>query len=178
MKRITIMLFALVGSAMIFSSCGKDQSQPVVYSMTNQDFVTHAASNFNFQVQAGNLAKSKGLNDSVKSYGTTMISDNTAAYAALKTLATSKGLTVSNTLQASDQTNLNSLSSQSGAAFDHAYAQMMVLTHNQEIGLFNLGAQFNGVADADLRNFSFSQLPQLNLRLQSAYHLQSIVTSE
>jgi putative membrane protein len=176
MKKPMIILLALLGSAALISSCSKDQ--PVVYSMTSQDFVTRSASYFNFQIQAGNLAKSKGVNDSVKSYGTVMISDNTAAYAALKTLATSKSLTISTTLQANDQTNLNSLASQSSAAFDQSYAQMMILTHNQEIALFNLADQSNGVADMDLRTFSFNQLPLLSLRLQSAYSLQTIVTKQ
>jgi putative membrane protein len=176
MKNKIIILLALLGSAAFISSCSKDQ--PVVYSMTNQDFVTRSASYFNFQIQAGNMAKSRGVNDSVKSYGTIMVNDNTAAYAALKTLATSKSLTISTTLQTNDQTNLNSLASQSGTAFDQSYAQMMVLTHNQEIALFSLAGQTNGLADADLRMFSYNQLPLLNLRLQSAYSLQTIVSKE
>src|ERR1700735_4924366 len=176
MKKTMIILLALLGSAAIFSSCSKDQ--PVVYSMTNQDFVTRAASYFNFQIQAGNMAKSKGVNDSVKSYGTAMVNDNTIAYAALKALATSKSLTISTTLQANDQTNLSALGSQSATAFDQSYAQMMVLTHNQEIALFTLGGQTNGVADVDLRAFSYNQLPLLDLRLQSAYNLQTMVSKE
>jgi len=176
MKNRIFILLALLGSAVFISSCSKDH--PVVYSMTNQDFAARSASYFNFQIQAGNLAKTRGTDDSVKSYGTVMVTDNTAAYAALKTLAASKGLTVSTTLQATDQTNLNSLSAQSGAAFDQAYAQMMVLTHNQEVALFNLGSQSNGVADADLRSFAFGQIPLTSLRLQMAYSLQSRVTNK
>ena len=176
MKNKSFILLVLLISAVSVSSCHKDS--PVVYSISSQDFVTHAASSFNFQIQAGNLAMAKGLNDSVKSYGTVMVSDNTTAYAALKTLATQKGLMVSTTLQAADQTNLNSLSTQTGEAFDQAYAQMMVLTHNQELAFFNLGSQYNGVADADLRTFAFNQLPLLSLRLQSAYSLQTIVATK
>jgi len=176
MKRIIIMLTALLGSAVLISSCSKDQ--PVVYSLTNQDFVTKAASGFNFQIQAGNMAETKGVNDSVKSYGRAMVSANTMALAALKTLASQKGLTVSSTLQTSDQANLSTFSGLSGTAFDQSYAQMMVTTHNQEASLFNLGAQSNGVPDADIRAFSFGQLPLLNLQLQSAYTLQAIVASK
>jgi len=176
MKKTMIILLAIIGSAAVFSSCSKDQ--PVVYSMTNQQFVARSASYFNFQIQAGNLAKTRGVNDSVKSYGTAMVNDNTIAYTALKTLAAGKGLTVSTTLQTSDQSNLNALASQSGATFDQSYAQIMVLTHNQEIALFTLGEQSTGVADADLRSFSFNQLPLLGLRLQSAYNLQTMVSKE
>ena len=173
MKRIGIILLVLLGSTILFSSCHKDQ--PVTYALSNQDFVTHAASSYNFQIQAGTLAQTKGVNDSVKSYGANMVKDNTAAFAALKTLATSKGLTVSTTLITTDQTNLGTISGQTGAAFDQAYAQTMVLTHSQQVALFNLGAQANGVADADLRAFSFSQLPLLSLRFQEAQNLQTIV---
>ncbi|HZY36597.1 MAG TPA: DUF4142 domain-containing protein [Mucilaginibacter sp.] len=176
MKNKIFILLALLGSAVNISSCHKDQ--PVVYSLTNQDFVTDAASSFNFQVQAGNMAKSRGVNDSVKTYGSAMVKDDTSAYAALKTLAKSKGLTISATLQTNDQTNLNSLSSQTGAAFDQAYAQMMVLTHNQEMALLNLASQYNGVADADLRAFAFSLLPEWSFRLQQAYNLQTIVSKQ
>ena len=130
----------------MLSSCSKDT--PVQYAMTNQVFVTNAASSFNFQIQAGMLAQTTGVNDSVKSYGGEMVKDNTAAYTLLKALATSKGLIISTTLQASDQTNLAALQAKTGAAFDQLYAQTMILTHTQELNFFQVGAQATGVEDA------------------------------
>ncbi len=120
MKRTMIILWTLLAGAAMLSSCSKDT--PVQYAMTNQNFVTVAASSFNFQIQAGMLAQTTGVNDSVKAYGNEMVKDNTAAYGLLKTLATSKGLVISTTLQASDQTNLAALQAKSGAAFDQLYA--------------------------------------------------------
>jgi len=96
----------------------------------------------------------------------------------LKALATSKGLIISTTLQASDQTNLAALQAKTGAAFDQLYAQTMILTHTQELNFFQVGAQATGVEDADLRTLAYNQVPLLEVRLQAAYALQTLVSSE
>ena len=173
MKKINIILLALLGSAVFMSSCHKDE--PVVYAMANQDFVTRASSNMKFEIAAGNLAKTKGVSDSVKPYGNAMINDNTKMSATLGALASQKGYTIPSTLLANDQTNLTVLSSLSGAAFDQTYAQLMIETHQQATALYSTASQNNGVADADLRTFAFNQAPLLELRLQTAYNLQIIV---
>ncbi len=54
----------------------------------------------------------------------------------------------------------------------------MILTHNQELNFFQVGAQATGVEDADLRSLAYNQVPLLELRLQSAYALQTRVASE
>lgn len=176
MKRNFFMLLAFLGSVVWLSSCSK--STPVTYSFTSQAFVNRAASSFNFQIQAGTLAQSKGVNDSVKAYGALMVSDNTTSLKNLNTLAASKGLSVPTTLVASDQSNLTTLQSESGTSFDQSYAQTMILTHNLELSFFNLAAQYNGVADADLRNFAFNLTPLLSIRAQEAYQLQTIVATK
>ena len=175
MKRKIFILLAFLGSVVGMSSCHKDNT--VTYSYTSQDMVARSASYFNFQVQAGQYAQSHGVNDSVKAYGKVMVTDNTTALAALKTLASTKSLTVTSTLAAADQSALNSLMAQSGTAFDQAYAQSMVLSHNKETAFFTQTSQSNVIADADLRTFAFNQLPLLSVRLQQAYHLQSLVTT-
>src|SRR5258708_26230182 len=171
MKKIHIILLALLGSVVSMPSCYKD-NQPVVYVMGNQGFVTHASSNIKFELAAGNLAKSRGTIDSVKSYGNEMVTDNTKMQASLSSLASQKGLMMSTTLLASDQTNLATLSALSGTAFNQMYAQLMIETHQQALALFSAAAQYNGVPDADLRNFAFNQVPLLQFRLQMAYNLQ------
>ena len=176
MKRTFFILLAFLGSVVAMSSCHKDNT--VTFSFTSQDFVNRAASAFNFQIQAGYLAQSRGVNDSVRAFGTLMIKADTASLRGLKTLAAAKGLTVSSTLQANDQTNLSALQADNGKAFDQAYAQTMVLSNNQELSFFNLAAQSNGVADADMRTFAFSQVPQVSLFSQKAYVLQSAVAAE
>jgi putative membrane protein len=173
MKKITIILLALLGSAVSMSSCHKDEA--VVYAMTNQDFVTRASSNIKFEIAAGNLAKNRGVSDSVKSYGNAMVSDNTKMSAALASVASQKGYTLSANLLAADQDKLTVLSSLNGAAFDQTYAQSMIETHQQAAALYTAAAQNNGIPDQDLRGFAFGQLSLLDFRLQGAYNLQIIV---
>lgn len=164
-------LLALLGGVMTFSSCKKDHH----YSMTNQDFVTKASSGNMFEVAAGNLAQQNSTNADVKAFGTRMVSDHGKAGTDLATLASKKGWTIPTSLLASDQANLDTLTSLNGTSFDKKFAAIMVNSHIKTIDLFQMASSDSGVPDADLRSFAAGKLPTLREHLQLAQQLQTEV---
>jgi putative membrane protein len=153
------------------SSCTKDDGEEQ-YSMSNQDFVTKASSSNNFEVSAGTLALTKATNADVKSYGQHMVTDHTAAGLEMKNLASGKGWTVPVTLQTKEQQNLDRLSALSGSAFDKEFVNIMVVSHQDAVALFEKAATTMGVPDVDLRSMASAKLPTLREHLQHATELK------
>jgi putative membrane protein len=165
------MAIALVGSLSLFSSCSKDDDP--VYKMTNQEFVTQAASSNAFEVAAGGLAESKGQNAEIKQYGQHMVTDHSAAGTELKNLASREGWTVTDDLLPKERANLDRLSAMDGAAFDKEFARVMVLSHQDAVALFESASGHLGVPDGDLQKFATSKLPTLKTHLNGAVALNA-----
>lgn len=175
MRKLTFLLLVLLGGAVFISSCRKDDNNNNNYMMGNQDFVTQASSSNSFEIAAGNLATTHGLNDSIKMFGNHMIADHGKAATEMAALATKKGWTIPAALVQKDQNNLDTLTSLSGSAFDKKFASMMVVSHIATIALFQRAASNIGVPDADLRNFATGKLPTLRMHLADAQALQAYV---
>jgi putative membrane protein len=172
-QKICIALLFLV-SATGFYSC-KDDDDNQDYAISNQEFVTRASSSNKFEIASGALAVSKAQNAAVKQYGDHMVTDHTAAAVEMKNLASGKGWTVPEALQPKEQQNLDKLSALSGAAFDKEFVNVMVLSHQDAIALFETGASAMGVPDADLRAMASAKLPTLKEHLQHATELKAQV---
>jgi putative membrane protein len=175
MKKLKLILVA-VGMTALFASmqsCKSDDNDN--YQMDNQTFVNQAASSNNFEVAAGTLATSKSQNTLVQQYGAHMVTEHTAVGKDMASLASSKGYNVPTTLQAKEQTNINALSNLSGAEFDAQFVNMMIVSHQDAIALFQDASGSRGVNDADLRNFAANKLPALQEHLKDAQALKTQV---
>lgn len=169
LKTITMGLVLVIG----LQACKDDDHEQ--YSMENQSFVTSASSSNDFEIAAGNLAKTKGQHVNVIQYGQHMITDHAAAGAEMKALAQSKGWTIPADLLQKEKANLAVLTNASGAAFDSEFARIMVASHQDAVNLFTLASSNSGVKDDDLRSFARSKLPALNTHLKDALMLQTQV---
>lgn len=172
MKKTISILLVLLGSAVIISSCRKND---VDYKMNNQDFVVQASSANMFEIGAGSLAVNKGINANVKSFGQHMVNDHSEAAASMATLASSKGWTIPTSMINKHQEMLNTLASLNGTAFDKQFAAMMVISHQETIALFESASQNNGVPDIDLRLFATQKLPTLRGHFTEAQTLTTQV---
>jgi len=177
MKKISLMLLALLGSAVLISACHKDDNQ-VYHQVGDQVFVTDASSTTSFEIQAGKLAMARGISDSVKVFADSMLNDNTKIAANLSAVASQNGLAISTTLQPADQNNLNALNTLSGVAFDKEYAAIMVMAHQGALTLFDNAAAYNGVGNASLRTFAGVQIASLQTQLALSQRLVQAVSSE
>jgi putative membrane protein len=136
--------------------------------MSQQDhkFVMETAMGGLKEVELGRIAAQQGATDAVKQYGQRMVDDHTKANEELMTLATSKGMTLPTELDQKHRADVTKLSGMSGAAFDRAYAKMMVNDHKKKVD--NFEKQSERGSDPDLKAFATKTLPTVQEHLQMA----------
>jgi putative membrane protein len=123
------------------------------------DFVTQATLAGKTEVLAARVALKNSQSSDVRTFAKRMIKDHTKANVKLASIATSKQLAVPAHVDAKHRAVVDSLRSQTGAAFDAAYAQQMVSDHQEAVALFTSEAA--ATADPDLSAFAQKTLPTL-----------------
>lgn len=123
------------------------------------NFVMEAASGGMTEVALGKMATEKGSSQAVKDFGQKMVDDHSKANDELKTIASSKNMTLPAAPNAKDQAVIDKMSKFSGAAFDKAYVKDMVADHNKDIMVFTKEA--NSGTDTDIKSFADKTLPTL-----------------
>ena len=174
MKKLRVLYTVLVASMCVVQSCKKDD--PEVFQMGNQEFITYASSSNNLEIEAGELSKTRGQSDTIKSFGVQTVADHTAAETRLANLAARKGFGVPQNFLSHHAGNLNILSQVTLSSFDRRFAELMVLTDQELVNLFRLASQPDGVPDAEIRSWAASELPALEVDLsksQAMYVLTS-----
>lgn len=129
-------------------------------------FMTTAAEDGMFEVEAGKIAASKAQDAAVKQYGQEMASDHTRASNELKQLAQKENVTLPNEPGAAHKQKLEKLKGLSGAEFDREYMTMMVEAHQKAVDLFQ--NQANTGNKADVKAFASKTLPTLKEHLEDA----------
>lgn len=135
-------------------------------SSADKTFVTNAAQGGLAEVKLGELAKEKGSNQSVKDFGSHMVMDHSKANDELKGVASSKGVTVPDSITAKDQALYDRLSKLSGAAFDKAYISAMIKDHVTDVAEFQKESKSG--KDSDVKGFAAKTLPTLQDHLKMA----------
>lgn len=141
-------------------------SVPATVSKSDAQFVVTVADAGMTEVKLGQMAQQKSMDNDVKEYGAMMEKDHTKAGERLKALATSKNLTLPDSVSQDMQKNIDDLQKKSGKDFDKSYINMMIGDHKKVISLFEDESK-NG-SDADIRAFADSTLPILKGHLNSA----------
>jgi putative membrane protein len=136
---------------------------------SDQAFVMDTAMDGMVEVELGRWAKQKGTTDAVKQFGQRMVDDHTKANDELKTLASSKGITLPTQIDEKHRKDMTKITSLSGASFDRAYSKMMAKDHAKAVAAFE-GQSTKGT-DADLKAFASKTLPTLQEHLQMARSL-------
>jgi len=135
----------------------------------DREFINKAAQGNSMEVAAGKLAGQRALDPAVKQFGAQMVSDHTAANEALKTVADSKQMPLTDTLPQEEQDALGKLEGLNGTEFDKAYAKMMVKDHEKDISEFE--KQAKKANDPDVKAFAQKTLPTLKHHLMMANRL-------
>ena len=128
-------------------------------SAADARFVHEAAVGGMAEVEMGRLAADKASSADVKQFGQRMVDDHGKANGELKTFASTKGVTLPATLDASHKAVQDKLSKLTGAAFDRAYMQEMVKDHDKDVAAFRRAS--TSAADADLKAWAGKTLPTL-----------------
>ena len=134
-------------------------------------FVRKAAEGGMAEIKLGQLAKEKGSNPAVKNFGDRMVRDHSKAGDQLKMIASKKGVTLRDSMNAKDKALYDRLSRLSGEAFDKAYMQAMIEDHQQDVSDFRQESQ--SAKDPDVRQFASTALPTLQEHLRLAQSTSS-----
>jgi putative membrane protein len=138
-------------------------------SKKDQEFFNKAAGGGMFEVEAGKLAQSKGQSDGVKSFGSMLEKDHSAANDELKALASKKGVTLPSAIPAKMQKTLDKLGK--SKHFDKDFVHEVGLKdHKEDISLFEKTSK--GAGDADVKAFAGKTLPTLKEHLKHAEELK------
>ena len=134
-------------------------------SSTDRQFIMEAASGGMMEVEAGRLAEQNATHPRVKNFGTMMIRDHSNANNELRALATSKNITLPDTMMAKHRQHLEMLRTKTGKAFDRSYISMMNTDHSEDINKFQVAA--NNAQDVDIKAFANKTLPVLRMHKDS-----------
>ena len=147
-------------------------ANPAVFaavSKKDQEFFTKAAGGGMFEVEAGKLAQSKGQSDGVKSFGSMLEKDHSAANEELKALASKKGATLPTGVPADMQKKLDKLGK--AKDFDKEFIQEVGLKdHKKDISMFEKTSK--SADDADVKAFAAKTLPTLQQHMKHAEGLK------
>jgi putative membrane protein len=131
----------------------------------DKQFFEKAAAGGMFEVEAGKLAESKGQSAEVKSYGSMLVKDHSAANEELKALAGKKGVTLPTALPKDMQKKLDKLSNEK--KFDHEFIEDVGMhDHKKDISLFEKTSKNS--KDPEVKAFAAKTLPTLQQHHQQA----------
>ncbi|WP_333571040.1 DUF4142 domain-containing protein [Sphingomonas sp.] len=114
---------------------GMDGNATAAAPMTGQDFANTVAASDAYEIAAGKLAQQKATTDDLKDFGKDMVEEHTKSTAKLKAAAgkTSPAITPAPAMTDEQQTNLKTLQSATGTAFDTAYKSQQVVAHEKAL---------------------------------------------
>jgi putative membrane protein len=144
-------------------------SGPSMVSKDDMTFFQKAAQTEMLELQAAEIASSRALAPTTKTFASTMTTEHGANNDALKALATSKGVTLPVKLADKYLEALEKLRKEEPKEFDKRYAEIMQEGHKQAIELFKERAKES--KDADIRGFASDTLPALQHHLEMARQL-------
>lgn len=168
---VKMMICTLAGAAILLNACDKDDDNTNQLSTQDRNFMTQATYSNLAEIDAGQLAATKGNKDSVKMYGTMMVTEHTKANTSTDSLAKAKGVTGLPTSVDAEHAALKTrLSGYTGRQFDTAYINAQVNDHIKTINLFQ--TEISNGQNQDVKNFATKLLPNLQMHLTHAQTLQ------
>jgi putative membrane protein len=133
----------------------------------DREFIEKAAAGGMQEVEVGKLAESKAQNADVKSFGSMLNTDHSAANQELMSLAQKKGVTVPSTLPKKEQKKVDKLAK--AKDFDKEFIHDGVEDHKHDIKEFEKEAKDG--KDPDVKAFAQKTLPVLQKHLARAEEL-------
>ena len=138
----------------------------------DKKFMEKAADSGSTEISASKLADGKAGDAAVKTFAATMVTDHTQVADELKTLATSKSVTLSDEPSKAHQAEIKKLGGLDGATFDKEYANKIgISAHKDAVSLFADASK--NASDPDVKAFAAKTLPALQHHLDMATQLQT-----
>ena len=140
---------------------------PIIAMADSPDasFYKKAAEGGIAEVEAGNLAQSKGNSQKVKDFGAMMVKDHSAANDKLKAVATTKNVTLPTTSSVGQMATKAKLEVLTGDTFDKSYIKGQVQAHLDTVTLFR--KEIATGLDPDAQAFAKATLPTVRSHLKA-----------
>jgi putative membrane protein len=135
------------------------------------DFMTKAASSGMMELEASKLAQQRATNPQVKEFAAMMVKDHTAANKELRSLASSKNITLPDSMSNDHMDHMRDLREKRGADFDREYMDRMVSAHDNDVSLYEDVAEDDDY-EAEVRQFASSKLPTLRQHHERAKQIK------
>jgi len=137
------------------------------------DFLVKAANCGMAEVQFGQLAQEKAINQQVKDLGKMMADEHSAANEQVKSLAAQRNVSLPATLSDEKKKDYDNLAKKSGKDFDKAYLSLLESEHKTDIDLFEKSV--DKINDAEVKTFINNTIPKLKSHHQSVKDLQKSI---
>jgi putative membrane protein len=159
-KLIPALLIAACGAAMAADNAQLDKK--------DRSFMEKAAAGGMLEVEAGKMAESKAQNADVKSFGSMLNTDHSAANQELMSLAQKKGVALPTALPKKDQKKLDKMAK--AKDFDKTFIhEQGIEDHKHDIKDFEKASK--DAKDPDVKAFAAKTLPTLQKHLQRAQEI-------
>jgi len=183
MKRFKMFKFATVaglalalGAPLLWAADTDSAAQRGQLSASDYRFAADAARGGMEEVQLGQIAQQKGVNQSVREFGQRMATDHARANDELKQLITSKGAMLPTELSHHERSTIDDLQNASGADFDKTYAKDMVKDHKKDVKEFQKASK--DLNDPDLKAWAQKTSATLEEHLRMAQDMENSVKNE
>ncbi|MDM0108873.1 DUF4142 domain-containing protein [Variovorax sp. J22R24] len=150
---------------------GLSKSAPSRLGKADRSFMTKAAGNGLYEIEAATLAARRASNPHVKSYAATLVRDHQQALEGLKRVAVEHNYPLPDHLAPDRRKMVERLDALSGKAFDRAFVrQVGIQGHEADIRLFQRADR--ATRTPDLKAWIEKTLPSLQDHLKHALELQ------
>lgn len=159
-----------VNEAKLDSSTVNTPPPTIATDEESSSFLVRAANGGMEEMQLGEIAHQKAVNQKVKDFGVMMIKDHSAENELVKAMAARRNVTLPTTVGDQEKEEINNLNKKSGSEFDRAYMKNMIRNHTKKINLFEDAS--DKVKDTEVKTFIDNALPHLRNYLDSAKAIQ------
>ncbi|MBD1398894.1 DUF4142 domain-containing protein [Pontibacter sp. JH31] len=139
------------------------------------EFMTKSASSSMMEIEASKLAQQKATNPQVKEFANMMVNDHTAASKEMRELATSKNITMPDSMSSDHMDHVRDLRDKTGADFDKAYLDRMLSAHENDVERFEDVAEDADYEDAEVKAFASKTLPKLRQHHERAKQIRDML---
>jgi putative membrane protein len=133
------------------------------------EFLKKVSQSNRAEIELGQLAQARSSNAAVKTFAQMLITDHTKSHAEVAAMAQTKKVTLPlDITQPQTASKLQLERTAAGAAFDRAFAALMVTNHTNAIREFEMAAKST---DPEVKTFAEKTLPTLKHHLAEAQKL-------
>lgn len=139
-------------------SCKKDEEPtPDPLSQTDRNFMNKITYTNLGEVDAGNIAKDRGMNAAVVNYGNMMVTDHSSAHSELASIAQNNNATLPGETDQEHKNMAAMLMTLSGNTFDSVYIHKMIEGHDKAIAI--LQDEISNGQNSTVKNYAANKLP-------------------